>query len=90
MTSVKNSTDARYAALAIRKKLGEVASMVASDPSLVRVAVGDGGDKIVFWYANGAEIHHNVSAAERKLAEITKAYPDALKSRSGKLFELPI
>ncbi len=90
VNAIRNATDARYAALAIRRRLEDVARMVAANPNLVRLVTGDGGDQMAFWYDNGREVTYNVSAAERKIAEIQRVFPEAMKSRSGQILELPI
>lgn len=90
MAPYKSDAEARYAAQALRRKLEEVVKMLRQNPQLVRVAAGDGGDRVAFWYGQSGETRYNLSAAERQLAAILKQYPDALTSRSGKIVELPI
>lgn len=88
--------EARYAVLNLRRRLGDINAMVQRDPSLVRVATGDGGDQVVFWYVNGGEVNYNVSAAQRQIAALQQQFgPDLLRSRSGKVaqevkMELPV
>ncbi len=88
--TIQNAQGARYAALAIRKRLEDVARTAAENPNLVRLATGDGGDTIAFWYSGPGEQSYNVSAAQKEFAAILKAYPNALKSRSGHVLELPM
>ncbi len=88
---IRNDTDARHVALTIRRRMDDVAKMASSNPGLVRIATGDGGDKVLLWYEDGREISYNASAAQRQLADIHRTYPRALRSRSGaSLVELPI
>lgn len=89
--AIKTSSEARYSALAIRRRLDEVARMAMANPGLVRVATGDGGDRLLFWYEDGQERQYNVSVAQRQLADIQRMHPEALRSRSGaSLVELPL
>ncbi len=85
-----NGPQARYEALSIQRRLRELEKMMARDPSLVRMAVGDGGDRYVFWYDNGREAHYNVTHAAQRLTELQQQFPDALKSRTGAAIELPL
>lgn len=84
--------DARYTALAIRRRLDDIGAMVRRDPSLVRMAQDSGtGDRIYFWYSNGQEIRYNVSEAKKELDVLISKYGlNILKTRSGQMMDFRI
>ncbi len=89
MKSVTDSASARAAALTIVRRLDDIQRLVKSAPGLVRTATDGHGDSIAFWNS-GTPMEYNLSLAQRRLAEIARAYPDALKSRSGKEFRIEL
>ncbi len=91
MKNVTNFQSAREAAQRILRRLATIKQLSASAPGLVRVAVDGRGDTIAFWH-DGHAVEFNLSDAQRTLEQIRRAYPDALRSRSGNFIhvELPI
>lgn len=90
MTNVNNAQSARATAIQIVRRLDEIQRLSTSAPGIVRVATDGNGDRIAFWNSGTASMEYNLSAAQQRLAAIAKAYPDALKSRSGQMIQLPL
>ncbi len=82
MTNVSDFRSARATALSLFKSLERVAQLSAANPGLVRMATDGNGDRVAFWNDGTALREVNISLTQRRIAEIQKHYPDALKSRS--------
>ncbi len=91
MTTIPNFQTARTAIQTIRRRLEEISTAMVKNPGLVRIAVDVQGDQIAFWN-NGSSVEYNLSKAKRLYDDISKAYPDAVRTRSGQNFriELPL
>lgn len=91
MNNVRDFKSARFTILAIQRRLDEIARIVQANPGLVRIARDASGDQIAFWN-NGSAVEYNISKARRLYTDIAKAYPNAVKSRSGEVLriELPL
>lgn len=82
MNRVPDVRSARALAQNILRSMERIAQLSKANPGLVREAVDAAGDRIAFWN-DGARREFNLSLAERQLSDIGKAFPDALRSRSG-------
>ncbi len=90
MINAPNFQSARITAQTIRRRLEEIAKAIQANPGLVKIATDARGDQIAVWN-NGSSVEYNISQARRLYDDISKAFPDAVKTRSGQplRIELP-